>query len=39
MGTLREAGKQIDYRKATTQKTTTKNFLNIQTDEDLDSLI
>lgn len=39
MATLREAGKQIDYRKATTQKNTIKTPLNIQNNEDLDSLI
>lgn len=39
MTTLRQAGKQIDYRKATTQKNTTKKTLNSQTHEDLDSLI
>ncbi len=39
MTTLRQAGKQIDYRKATTQKNTMKKTLNSQTHEDLDSLI
>lgn len=39
MTTLREAGKQIDYRKATTQKQSTNIYLNTQIDEDLDSLI
>lgn len=39
MATLREAGKQIDYRKATTQTKTMKNTLNLDQIEDLDSLI
>lgn len=39
MATLRQAGKQIDYRKATTQTKTMKKILNLQQNEDLDSLI
>jgi hypothetical protein len=39
MNTLREAGKQIDYRKAKTQVSKNKTTMSTSHLEDLDSLI